>query len=101
MHGLGLQFMEIGCSFQSICKDSHNTCSFHDPEMLFHSLSGGEMHGVIDEMDRRSKTEASAISSAIDRGETETVGSGRDSCLGWGEARAAGYSYIESKINKK
>ncbi|NWI63996.1 LHX2 protein, partial [Todus mexicanus] len=42
--------------------------------MLFHSLSGSEMHGVIDEMDRRSKSEAPAISSAIDRGETETVG---------------------------
>lgn len=42
--------------------------------MLFHSLSGSEMHGVIDEMDRRTKSEAPAISSAIDRGETETVG---------------------------
>ncbi|NXM65830.1 LHX2 protein, partial [Serilophus lunatus] len=42
--------------------------------MLFHSLSGSEMHGVIDEMDRRSKSEVPAISSAIDRGETETVG---------------------------
>ncbi|NXJ65363.1 LHX2 protein, partial [Rostratula benghalensis] len=42
--------------------------------MLFHSLSGAEMHGVIDEMDRRTKSEAPAISSAIDRGETETVG---------------------------
>ncbi|XP_032056072.1 LIM/homeobox protein Lhx2 isoform X2 [Aythya fuligula] len=40
--------------------------------MLFHSLSGSEMHGVIDEMDRRTKSEAPAISSAIDRGETET-----------------------------
>ncbi|CAM2103468.1 unnamed protein product [Caretta caretta] len=40
--------------------------------MLFHSLSGSEMHGVIDEMDRRAKSEAPAISSAIDRGETET-----------------------------
>ncbi|NWI55711.1 LHX2 protein, partial [Calyptomena viridis] len=44
--------------------------------MLFHSLSGSEMHGVIDEMDRRTKSEAPAISSAIDRGETETVGAG-------------------------
>ncbi|KAM8796793.1 LIM/homeobox protein Lhx2 [Eudromia elegans] len=41
--------------------------------MLFHSLSGSEMHGVIDEMDRRAKSEAPAISSAIDRGETETT----------------------------
>lgn len=45
--------------------------------MLFHSLSGSEMHGVIDEMDRRAKSEAPAISSAIDRGETETVGGER------------------------
>ncbi|CAO2597659.1 LIM/homeobox protein Lhx2 [Lemmus lemmus] len=41
--------------------------------MLFHSLSGPEIHGVIDEMDRRAKSEAPAISSAIDRGDTETV----------------------------
>ncbi|XP_074871564.1 LIM/homeobox protein Lhx2 isoform X2 [Carettochelys insculpta] len=41
--------------------------------MLFHSLAGSEMHGVIDEMDRRAKREAPAISSAIDRGETETT----------------------------
>ncbi|KAM6430974.1 LIM/homeobox protein Lhx2 [Liasis olivaceus] len=40
--------------------------------MLFHSLAGSEMHGVIDEMDRRTKGEAPAITSAIDRGETET-----------------------------
>ncbi|EHB05030.1 LIM/homeobox protein Lhx2 [Heterocephalus glaber] len=42
--------------------------------MLFHSLSGPEVHGVIDEMDRRAKSEAPAISSAIDRGDTETFG---------------------------
>lgn len=45
--------------------------------MLFHSLSGPEVHGVIDEMDRRAKSEAPAISSAIDRGDTETVGARR------------------------
>ncbi|KAM8933460.1 LIM/homeobox protein Lhx2 isoform 1-T1 [Pelodytes ibericus] len=72
MHGLELQFMEVGSRYQSICKDSHS-CPFLAPEMLFHSLSGGEMHGVIDEMDRRTKTESTAISSAIDRGETETT----------------------------
>lgn len=42
--------------------------------MLFHSLAGSEMQGVIDEMDRRSKGDAPAITSVIDRGETETVG---------------------------
>ncbi|ELW48535.1 LIM/homeobox protein Lhx2 [Tupaia chinensis] len=41
--------------------------------MLFHSLSGPEVHGVIDEMDRRAKSEAPAISSSIDRGDTETT----------------------------
>ncbi|XP_013930694.1 PREDICTED: LIM/homeobox protein Lhx2-like [Thamnophis sirtalis] len=40
--------------------------------MLFHSLAGSEMQGVIDEMDRRSKGDAPAITSVIDRGETET-----------------------------
>lgn len=53
--------------------------------MLFHSLSGPEVHGVIDEMDRRAKSEAPAISSAIDRGDTETVGAqlrGRGQKLG-------------------
>lgn len=44
------------------------------PAMLFHSLAGSEMHGVIDEMDRRAKGDTPAISSAIDRGETHTVG---------------------------
>ncbi|XP_078496933.1 LIM/homeobox protein Lhx2 [Lissotriton helveticus] len=41
--------------------------------MLFHSLSGPEVHGVIDEMERRVKGEAPAISSAIDRGDTQTT----------------------------
>nr|XP_034969511.1 LIM/homeobox protein Lhx2 [Zootoca vivipara] len=40
--------------------------------MLFHSLAGSEMHGVIDEMDRRAKGDTPAISSAIGRAETET-----------------------------
>lgn len=44
--------------------------------MLFHSLPGGDVHGVVEEMDRRGKGESAAISSAIDMGESETVGSG-------------------------
>lgn len=32
------------------------------------------MHGVVEEMDRRGKSESAAISSAIDMGESETVG---------------------------
>ncbi|KAJ8379589.1 hypothetical protein SKAU_G00003670, partial [Synaphobranchus kaupii] len=40
--------------------------------MLFHGLPGGEMHGVMDEMDRRGKSDSAGISSAIDMGETET-----------------------------
>lgn len=31
------------------------------------------MHGVVEEMDRRGKSESVAISSAIDMGESETV----------------------------
>ncbi|XP_036385421.1 LIM/homeobox protein Lhx2-like isoform X3 [Megalops cyprinoides] len=42
--------------------------------MLFHSLPGGEMQGIIDEMDRRGKGDSAAISSTIDMGETDTVG---------------------------
>ena len=48
--------------------------------MLFHGLSGGEVHGVhgvhgvVEEMERRGKSESTVISSAIDMGETEAVG---------------------------
>ncbi|XP_048877475.1 LIM/homeobox protein Lhx2a [Brienomyrus brachyistius] len=38
--------------------------------MLFHGLPGGEVHGVC-EMERRGKNESSAVSSAIDMGETD------------------------------
>ncbi|CAB1319588.1 unnamed protein product [Coregonus sp. 'balchen'] len=40
--------------------------------MLFHGLPGGEMHIVVEEMDRRGKSESAAISSAIDMEESET-----------------------------
>ncbi|KAK6481119.1 LIM/homeobox protein Lhx2 isoform X1 [Huso huso] len=74
MHGLGLRLMEV-----LRCRSEENTCNFHPSAaaaaaaaMLFHGLSGGEMHGVIDDMDRRVKSDSAAISSAIDMGETET-----------------------------
>ena len=41
--------------------------------MLFHGLPGGDVHGTVDEMDRRGKSESVAISSVIDMGESETV----------------------------
>lgn len=41
--------------------------------MLFHGLPAGDVHGVVEEMDRRAKSESVAISSAIDMGESETV----------------------------
>ncbi|KAM7144472.1 LIM/homeobox protein Lhx2 [Macrochelys suwanniensis] len=77
MHGGGLRLMQVLGS----CRDPDNcqlqpqlgASSSASSAMLFHSLSGSEMHGVIDEMDRRAKSEAPAISSAIDRGETETT----------------------------
>uniref|UniRef100_A0A7M4ESJ6 Uncharacterized protein n=1 Tax=Crocodylus porosus TaxID=8502 RepID=A0A7M4ESJ6_CROPO len=82
MHGGGLRLTPVLGS----CRDP-DRCPQPPPQlaasssassaMLFHSLSGSEMHGVIDEMDRRAKSEAPAISSAIDRGETETVGGER------------------------
>ncbi|XP_067867980.1 LIM/homeobox protein Lhx2-like isoform X1 [Heterodontus francisci] len=40
--------------------------------MLFHGISGGEMQGVMEEMERRSKNEP-AISSGVDMGERETT----------------------------
>lgn len=43
--------------------------------MLFHGLPGGDVHGVVEEMDRRGKSESVAISSAIDMGESDTVSS--------------------------
>lgn len=52
-------------------RSEETTCS--STTMLFHGLPGGEMQGVIDEMDRRGKGDSAAISSAIDMGETEAV----------------------------
>lgn len=42
--------------------------------MLFHGLPGGDIHGVMEEMERRGKSDSVAISSAIDMGEREMVG---------------------------
>lgn len=41
--------------------------------MLFHGLPGGDVHGVVEEMERRGKSESAGISSAIDMEESETV----------------------------
>lgn len=41
--------------------------------MLFHGLPGGDVHGMVEEMNRRGKSESVAISSVIDMGESETV----------------------------
>ncbi|XP_060786773.1 LIM/homeobox protein Lhx2b [Neoarius graeffei] len=48
-----------------------NTCFSLPYAMLFHGLSGGDIHGVMEEMERRSKSDSAAISSAIDMGERE------------------------------
>ncbi|XP_056361001.1 LIM/homeobox protein Lhx2 isoform X1 [Oenanthe melanoleuca] len=77
MHGGGLRLMQVlgSCRDPDNCQQQQQLgpSSSASSAMLFHSLSGSEMHGVIDEMDRRAKSEAPAISSAIDRGETETT----------------------------
>ncbi|XP_024070294.1 LIM/homeobox protein Lhx2 isoform X2 [Terrapene carolina triunguis] len=77
MHGGGLRLMQVlgSCRDPDHCplQPQLGASSSASSAMLFHSLSGSEMHGVIDEMDRRAKSEAPAISSAIDRGETETT----------------------------
>ena len=78
LHGLKLQsLMEIlGCRSE---ENSFNILP-SAATMLFHGLSGGEVHGVhgvhgvVEEMERRGKSESTVISSAIDMGETEAVG---------------------------
>lgn len=71
MHGLGLRLMEI-----LDCRSEENTYNIlpSAATMLFHGLPGGDIHGVVEEMDRRGKSESAAISSAIDMGESESVG---------------------------
>ncbi|XP_051508535.1 LIM/homeobox protein Lhx2-like [Myxocyprinus asiaticus] len=56
------------------CRSDGNTCYSLSSAatMLFHGLPGGEMHGVMEEMERRGKSDSATISSAIDMGETET-----------------------------
>lgn len=66
-----LRLMEIlGCRSE---ENSYNILP-SAATMLFHGLPGGDVHGVVEEMDRRGKSESAAISSAIDMGESETVG---------------------------
>ncbi|GCC29128.1 hypothetical protein chiPu_0007565 [Chiloscyllium punctatum] len=67
MHGLGLRLMEVLGS-----KSEQDTCNFRQSAMLFHGISGGEMQGVMEEMERRSKNEP-GISSGVDMGERETT----------------------------
>lgn len=69
--GLEVRLTEIlGCR-----SDGNTCCSVSSAAtMLFHGLPGGEMHGVMEEMERRGKRDSATISSAIDMGETETVG---------------------------
>ncbi|XP_038821537.1 LIM/homeobox protein Lhx2-like isoform X1 [Salvelinus namaycush] len=73
------------------CRSEGDACKCSSPAstMLFHGLPGGEMQGVIYEMGRRAKGDSTAISSAIDMGETETgmrsINSGRVAlCAGCG-----------------
>ncbi|XP_078083688.1 LIM/homeobox protein Lhx2-like [Mustelus asterias] len=67
MHGLGLRLMEVLGS-----KSEQDTCNFRQSAMLFHGISGGEMQGVMEEMERRAKNEP-AISSGVDMGERDTT----------------------------
>lgn len=40
------------------CRAEDNVCPFRPPAMLFHGISGGHIQGIMEEMERRSKTEA-------------------------------------------
>lgn len=51
-----------------------NTCFSLPSAMLFHGLAEGDVHCMMEEMERRGKNDSAAISSAIDMGERETVG---------------------------
>ncbi|KAL7885168.1 hypothetical protein AOLI_G00079380 [Acnodon oligacanthus] len=64
--GPGLRLTEISArsSERSTC------CSLS--AMLFHGVPGADMRGVVEEMERRGKSDSAPISSAIDMGETET-----------------------------
>ncbi|XP_056275895.1 LIM/homeobox protein Lhx2b isoform X2 [Pseudoliparis swirei] len=56
------------------CRSEQNIYNIPPPAaaMLFHGLPGGDGHGVVEEMERRGKSESAAISSAIGMGETDT-----------------------------
>lgn len=40
------------------CRAEENTCPFRPPAMLFHGISGGHIQGIMEEMERRTKTES-------------------------------------------
>ncbi|XP_035871967.1 LIM/homeobox protein Lhx9 [Phyllostomus discolor] len=40
------------------CRAEDSACPFRPPAMLFHGISGGHIQGIMEEMERRSKTEA-------------------------------------------
>ncbi|XP_049713666.1 LIM/homeobox protein Lhx9 isoform X4 [Loxodonta africana] len=40
------------------CRAEDKSCPFRPPAMLFHGISGGHIQGIMEEMERRSKTEA-------------------------------------------
>ncbi|KAG8132744.1 hypothetical protein E2320_010572 [Naja naja] len=40
------------------CRAEGNACPFRSPAMLFHGISGGHIQGIMEEMERRTKTES-------------------------------------------
>ncbi|XP_070587331.1 LIM/homeobox protein Lhx9 isoform X1 [Erythrolamprus reginae] len=40
------------------CRVEGNACPFRSPAMLFHGISGGHIQGIMEEMERRTKTES-------------------------------------------
>jgi hypothetical protein len=40
------------------CRAEDNSCPFRPSAMLFHGISGGHIQGIMEEMERRSKSEA-------------------------------------------
>lgn len=53
-------------------RSAEDTCTFRQSAMLFHGISGGEIQGIMEEMERRSKTDG-RIAKGVQMNGRETV----------------------------
>lgn len=64
------------------CRAEDNSCPFRPPAMLFHGISGGHIQGIMEEMERRSKTEARLAKGAQLNGR-DAVRKGPSAAVAW------------------